>query len=248
MTRVLSLVTVACVCSIAAADVIHVADETTTGSGWRTATVAKPNDVDGNNVYGTDGWVFFGWEIAGLAYGDGGFVNPAQTAKDRESLPSYISSVTYGGPNGNLQWGGSNGFAAFDDPINPGSTRTGSVVNGRDGYDLVVTVTRPTGSPAFRLTAFVSCNLSGYSESITASDGAASDSTMVAPAAGAAQYVLFDIGAGSSDIMLTLHEVAVDNAMLTGLAFDHQVPEPSTCAMVGATILGLFAYAWRKQK
>ncbi len=237
--------------SIVSAEVLHVADETTTGSGWRTNSVAKPNDIDNNNVYGSDGWKWFGYANAGLPYGSGGISLPASAANDKELLPSYITSITYSGSKGVNQWGAANTpniFASFDDPLNVGTTRKGSIIYGPDGGDITITIARIVNSPAFRLTAFVSDNLAGYSEDITISDGTASDETTITPAKSTSQYSLFDVSAGSSNITIRLHNATVDQAMLTGLAFDHSLPEPSSIVLLSIGLLGLLAYAWRKRK
>jgi hypothetical protein len=73
------------------ASILYVGADQNIGSGWRTASVSKPHDVDGNNVLGTDGY-----HLVNL---------PA-------TLPSYVGSTailtsTYPG-NAN--------YASIDDP------------------------------------------------------------------------------------------------------------------------------------
>jgi hypothetical protein len=252
MTRFLSLVLVlSAMTSFATADVVHVADESSTGSGWRTSTVVKSNDVDGDNVYGTDGWYWFGYTNAGLDYYSGGISIPADATHDRSSLPTYISSVSYSGSNGANQWGAANTgdeFASFDDPLNIGTVKKGSIIYGPDNGNLVITIARTASSPAFRLTTFVSDNLSGYSEGISVSNGSGKDaSTTIVPDKSTAQYSIFDISAGSGNVTITLNKIAVDQAMLTGLAFDHAVPEPSAIALMATGLFSLICYAWRKR-
>lgn len=60
---------------VQAAIVTYVGGDVTTNADWRTTTVAKPLDQNGDNYYGTDGYHVY--------TGDGWM----------SSLPSYISSV-----------------------------------------------------------------------------------------------------------------------------------------------------------
>lgn len=58
--------------------VTFVATDEATGAAWRSTSVDKPNDVDGDDAYGSDGYQMFSVE--------------------KKSLPGYISAVT-DGPN-----------------------------------------------------------------------------------------------------------------------------------------------------
>lgn len=62
------------------------------GSGWRTSSVVK-NDIDGNNVLGSDGYRIVGTNARSLT-------------------PSYIGLITQ---SGNI-FGGNGGYASIDDP------------------------------------------------------------------------------------------------------------------------------------
>jgi hypothetical protein len=100
------------------------ADLSTSGS-WRTSSVLKPLDIDGNNVYGTDGYLLTGSSDL--------LVNPAYATVTR------VSSNTYPG-NG--------GYTSVDNPQGPGTRVTGvwytsSAQNSVD--DLVrITITAAT--------------------------------------------------------------------------------------------------------
>jgi hypothetical protein len=72
------------------------------GSGWRTSTISK-NDIDNNNVLGSDGWL-----VAGAA----GSIQ----------LPAYLQSLV--NPD-NQVYGGNGGYASIDNPnTTPGLTPT----------------------------------------------------------------------------------------------------------------------------
>lgn len=60
------------------------------GSGWRHASVAKPLDADGDNIFGTDGYVMYAASGVGSPSTSGG-------GQDLVSLPSYLTVATSGG-------------------------------------------------------------------------------------------------------------------------------------------------------
>lgn len=73
----------------------HVSTDEATGADWRSTGVAKPDDVDSDSAYGTDGYKMFSVE--------------------KVSLPSYIASVVDGPNIFRVATGG----GAFDDPALP---------------------------------------------------------------------------------------------------------------------------------
>ncbi|MCU0792662.1 MAG: hypothetical protein MUE42_07390 [Opitutaceae bacterium] len=89
------------------------ADTTTTRDAWRTASVAKPLDVDGDNVYGTDGYLMFQTGYSG----DKHVVKPNVFADASDALPRYVTVL----PAGATASLGSAKFAMIDDPTEPGS-------------------------------------------------------------------------------------------------------------------------------
>jgi hypothetical protein len=74
------------------ASAVYVSTDFDLGSDWRTSSVSK-NDVDGNDVLGTDGWF--------VAGGAGSLV-----------LPTYLSSLT----TDPSVYSGNGGYASIDDP------------------------------------------------------------------------------------------------------------------------------------
>jgi hypothetical protein len=82
---------------------------------FRSTDVAKAYDIDGNDVYGTDGYKF--WATSNSSQESGG-----QTKGTLTQLPSYITSITPVGTGGNGvgQWNAAvAGFGRMDDPSLP---------------------------------------------------------------------------------------------------------------------------------
>jgi len=57
------------------------------GPGWRDPSVAKPFNIDGDNIYGTDGYVMYATESLSSGGGEGG--------NDLVSMPSYLTVQTF---------------------------------------------------------------------------------------------------------------------------------------------------------
>lgn len=85
-----------------AATVSFAGGDFTTSGAWRTSAILKSLDGDGNNVYGSDGYVLTG--------GAGSIVNPSYATVLR------LSTLTFPG-NG--------GYTLIDNPLGPGSISTG---------------------------------------------------------------------------------------------------------------------------
>ena len=98
-----ALTAAAFVPSAGASVITYAGSQTDLGPGWRTATVGKPLDIDGDNVFGTDGY---------------DMVNrPAVT-------PSYVGSMAIL----TTTFPGNGGYAQIDDPTNlPGLFVTGTM-------------------------------------------------------------------------------------------------------------------------
>ena len=91
----------------------------TAQANFRSTDVAKAYDIDGDNVYGTDGYKFWGTS--------NNLQDTSSATKGTlTQLPSYITSITPAGTNGNVangQWYSvQGGFARMDDPsLTPGA-------------------------------------------------------------------------------------------------------------------------------
>jgi len=85
------------------------------GPGWRDPSVAKPFNIDGDNIYGTDGYVMYATESLSSGGGEGG--------NDLVSMPSYLTVQTFASRYSYPS------YAAIDDPI-PGGTFSGTIRSG----------------------------------------------------------------------------------------------------------------------
>jgi hypothetical protein len=88
------------------ASVIYSGTDQDLGSGWRTSTVPK-NDIDGNNVLGSDGWF--------VAGGSGS-----------AALPGYLTSLT---PNSSV-FPGNGGYISIDNPLTTPGLSPSTIVSG----------------------------------------------------------------------------------------------------------------------
>lgn len=110
------------------------------GGFWRTTTVAKPNDIDGDNILGTDGYRY----VTDNAGGNG--------ANDVVSLaPSY---ATYSLTNTNFR--GNAGYNLIDNALAPGTTRSGTF--------------NPTAAPNNAEGAFISFGTISFSRDALANE------------------------------------------------------------------------------
>jgi hypothetical protein len=73
--------------------------DTTTGGAWRSTNVIKPLDADGDNVYGTDGYTFWGIDRRVV-----------------DAAPTYVAVAPVGGMQ---QFLGDGGYRLIDNPANP---------------------------------------------------------------------------------------------------------------------------------
>jgi hypothetical protein len=89
------------------------ADTSTTRDAWRTASVVKRLDADGDNVYGTDGYLMF---LTGYS-GDKHVLKPTVFANASDALPRYVT-ITPTGARTSLA---AASFALIDDPTDPAS-------------------------------------------------------------------------------------------------------------------------------
>lgn len=233
-------ITLCLLCTTANADVItHPGDQIDLGSGWRTSTVAKPLDIDGNNVLGTDGYQM---------------VNKAAV------LPSYVSSM--GILSGT--YGGNASYASIDDPLlvppNGGGLFVTGTMNPAPGLG------NPADLYSFTFNSLASSRTVRVGLMVDNLDGAgfnADSLELVQTAGGVAtsgvipttslsfnnrtpDWLFFDISGIKNGDAFKVVGVGGSSttATLGGIAFDSVVPEPSTLMLFG---LGGLLVWWRRR-
>jgi hypothetical protein len=101
----------------ARATVTFVGNDFTTDGAWRTADVIKTNDIDGDNVYGSDGYFLPGAETFGYAnpllLGTNTLITTAQFCID--ALPPYVVGLQFTNAEVGSTWGG--GSSGEDGPL-----------------------------------------------------------------------------------------------------------------------------------
>ena len=217
---------------IAASTVQLVGTDTGTKAAWRTSGAVKPLDTDGDNIYGSDGWLIYSYADAGFQ----GTYNPATT---RASLPAYISSIS----SPPLAWGGGAGLANFgqiDDPLNAGALRNSTHGLSPGGTPLTLTIARASDR-AFRLAVMLGNHPPfAFQEDITVSAGGQAMVRHVGSTTEpAAVYHLFDIGPGLAPVIVTVNNNNVDNPGLMGFAFDSRAAQPQLAYAYAAQRLTL---------
>jgi hypothetical protein len=183
--------------------------------GWRNASTAKPLDIDGDNVVGTDGYDFAG--------------NSAV-----QSLPAYVASVVNSGGHNDKNRG------LVDDPTDPSGADIGTGWNGNGGQtivfqgsDLAATTLRlavlydSTWSLAYGTQTLTLTQTVGGSDSVT---------TPVLTLAGdGLDIVFFDLTGIQDGDTFRVHsnKVSISWSQITGVAFDTPIPEPASLALIG---------------
>lgn len=237
------------------ATVKYVGEDDNTGSKWRTPSVAKPNDLDADNVYGTAGYYL----PRGLS---GGYNDPfmpagetdiagAWNTSDLNAMPSWFTGLVVTNDSQRLRsWGGDGGnFGNLD---NVGSGHTGwtgaPLLLSGSAQSVLGLLLKRSASPAFRLTLIVGNSTEAeawqFAQTTTVDDGSgAVTQPMITPtftATGKTTYQSWDISAGSSDVFIALDPAGVATLVrLAGLAVDtlEVIPPSVSSEPVGGTFL-----------
>lgn len=88
---------------------------------WRTTTTAKPVDVDGDDLYGTDGWATW--------IGVEGATKTPPSAYRESNLPDYVGSFSESSGVDVARWG----YAMIDDPTSPPADMASSTLSAWTG-------------------------------------------------------------------------------------------------------------------
>ena len=237
-----------------AATINYVGIDTTTQGSWRTTTVLKPLDGDGDNAYGTDGW-----------RRHEGLVNPV-------SQPSYATLTFQNGTYENTA------FQAYNSVVDQALTPAASVpddysvgyfkhtfVNGgarNTPFDLgLITM---SAAKTFRVTVLGDNRNPGtgdpgfdpdYGNSrwyrIYQTVGGSADSgyQLVDPHRTNGKWLVFEITAAATDVfsISTKYDAPANGTDLSIVAFDSvAVPEPTSAALMATSLLGLLTLRRRR--
>lgn len=222
-------------------------------AGWRTPTVTKTLDIDGDNIYGSLGYVLFNPH----AFGNGGSGQGANALTNATvSLPAYIAVDATGS---NISYSGN--YTTIDNPANPagapiwsGIAYTSYTIN--PGIEAsMFSITFGTGTSAtatYRVGVFVD---NGAPISVSPVGlriaGAGGDSGIIAKptAAQVNNYYFFDldsVAAGDVFTVLLRRDTGSGGTVaLGGLTFDALIPEPASAMLV---LSALGALALRRQR
>jgi hypothetical protein len=221
------------------------------GPTWRTASVSKPLDLNGDDIYGSDGYLMFNTGFTGSGFRfNGNWLSDASS-----DLPGYASvSPGPGGLDGSVT---ADNFSVIDDPLNPGlDFRSGTIARGgmnpgdelgllnitfSQDFDSTVRLGVLIGNADFGNPSALRLTQSGQpTNSVTVSTGSGVVSQN--------NFFFFDldnIAAGDTFVLYGTEDIGDDayapftQLRIGGLTFDDLVviPEPSLATLVG---FGLF--------
>jgi hypothetical protein len=187
-------------------------------TGWRNASTVKPLDIDGDNIFGTDGYEF------------GGGSTP-------KSLPSYVNDFNINGNHND------NGRGFLDNPADPGGADIRGGWAGRSGGGNFATIVfNQAMSDTVRLGVIYDndWNVSTGTQTFTLTQTVGGSSSVTTPTltlegSGSASYdiLFFDlVGIQSGDsFTLDVTKGTVSWGQITGMTFD-SVPEPSSLSLL----------------
>ena len=192
------------------ASVTVVGVDSTAGANWRTGAT-----LDGDQEYGTSGYVVFGLAAADSVY-NANFDISAGNSDNVYNLPAGVGVTTIDANIG--MWSGNGNFGTLEDPTS-GNTITSAPVLANSGGTKRFTVTR-SNFEAFRLTVITaSGDNQGTEYTVTLNDGSGSQSTHYDHPVNGVAYHVFDVSNGNSDLTIDIASVG-ENRSLTGIAFD----------------------------
>ena len=230
-TKLTGLVLTLGLATSASATITVLGVDSTAGANWRTAA-----NLEADNEYGTAGYVVFGLNAADAVYTANFDVSSANAA-NAYNLPAGISVSTIDTNIG--MWSGNGNFGTLEDPT-AGNVITNSSVlaNSTGTRQFTVSRTIDTGYRLSLLTA--SGDNEGTEFTLTVNDGSGSMMSSHGHAANGLAYHVFDVSAGTSDIVIDIASTA-GNRSLTGIGFDAlpAIPEPSSTLLLGISMAGI---------
>ncbi len=248
-------------CATASAGVLTAVGTDLNDPSWRTATVPKSQDNNGDNIYGTNGY-FLPRFNSGT--GTVAFSTANNTNGTLNTLPAYLTVAAAPGATGpNSQYGAK---LPIDNPTAAGTAASGVAFQsavGPTGTNSFLTFTINTGVPTGTLRIGILSDTSAGNGNIPTSftlaqttgtgTGNVTLADALAPTAAAqADWYFFDIANAVAGDVYTLSlgtTTAVANAKptISGVTLD-VVPEPSTWAMMFAGVIGWVGWALRRQR
>lgn len=210
--------------------------DTTTLDAWRTSSVVKTMDADGNNVYGSDGYYMAG---------------PVGV-----TVPTYLQSVSLSATN----YGGDGNYAVIDSPSNVPNNVNSGLFFRTNTFDTVISFTVSStlvGSKSFRVG--ILNNNQGHSSNDnsgltpdfiavnqtsggSATSGTLDSSSTPTPFQARAHWIFFDISGAVANDTFAIN-IGSDGAPhnqtgIGGLTFD-TIPEPTSIGLLGMGAMGL---------
>lgn len=235
---------------------------------WRTTSVAKSFDPDGDNVYGSMGYVLYAADAA--TNGNAGAVtttnpltyNVSATRRTFSSIPSFLTLAS----TGQTGIASSYGYRLIDDPTLTPGTSVADLESGaalRQSVSLgvetaMMTLTLSAGVPAqgFRV-GFLVDNTDPFGGTIRlAQTTGGTSSVTAAQNVAPLGFVFFDIVGGVPGDVFTLNLMksnpqpgggnTSNNVIYGGMTFD-AIPEPGSALLIGLAG-GVLALRRRRQE
>ncbi len=251
---------IALTCDTASAGVLTAVGTDLNDPSWRTASVPKSQDNNGDNIYGTNGYFLPRFNSAA---GTVAFTNTTGNGTIN-TLPAYLTlAAATGGTGPNDAYGAK---LAIDNPTATGTAASGIAFQsavGPTGTNPFFTFTISTGVPAGTLRIGILSDTSAGNGNIPTSftlaqtagtgTGTVTLADALAPTAAAqADWYFFDIANAAAGDVYTLSlgtTTAVANAKptISGVTLD-VVPEPSSWAMMLAGVVGFAGWTRRRQR
>jgi len=190
---------------------------------WRTASVDKPYDTDGDDIIGTLGYHLFG--------AAGEYASPKNGANGPlASLPAYITVIK----NSSLEL--QYGYASIDNPVDgtPATIVSGTTSGSPNGNALIATIGFGAGVPSALTMSLMHDNLDGAGFNTSGYEIRAPDGTTVLATINASNNNLtpdwhyFGISGLADGASIQVWSAGGNYPTLGGIMFDASAPTPDT--------------------